>query len=126
MVASLVHACAGACLTLASGGEAPVEPMERIFLSCSGTLAAADAGKRDPVITNAIVDLARHAVYGFGMGAVPITYVTRGEVWFTSATVDGSLDRKTGHTTLTLRAAGAQSPPLMSFDLMCGQSDRPS
>ncbi|MBN8995644.1 MAG: hypothetical protein J0H94_10475 [Rhizobiales bacterium] len=126
MVASLIRACAGACLTIASSGEAPVEPPDRIFLSCRGTLVAADAGKSDPIITNAIVDLGRHAVYGFGMGAIPIAYVTVGEVSFASPTVDGSLDRKTGHTVVTLHGPTRQSPALMSFDLACGQSDRPS
>ena len=126
MVASLIRACAGACLTIASSGEAPVEPPDRIFLSCKGTLVATDAGKGDPIITNAIVDLGRHAVYGFGMGVIPIAYVTRAEVSFASPTIEGSLDRKTGHTVVTLRSGPRQSTPLMSFDLACGQSDRPT
>jgi hypothetical protein len=126
MVANLVSACAGVCLTIASSGEMPAEPADRIFLSCTGTLLAADAGKGDPVITNAIVDLGRHAVFGFGMGTIPIAYVTLGEVSFNSPTVEGSLDRRTGHTTVTLRGPSRHSPALMSFDLMCGQSEAPS
>ena len=125
MVANLVRVCAGACLTIASSGEAPVGQADRIFLSCTGTLVTADAGKGDEVITNAVVDLPRHAVFGFGMGTIPIEYVTLREVSFASATVAGSLDRRTGHATVTLRTATRRSP-LMSFDLMCGQSDAPS
>jgi hypothetical protein len=124
MAAALIRACAGACLAMASSGEAPVEPMARIFLTCEGTLIAADAAKGNPVTTNAVVDFGRHAVYGFGMGAVPIIYVTLGEVAFRSATVEGSLDRRTGHTTVTLR--GASASPLLALDLTCGQSDAPS
>jgi len=126
MVVNLIRACAGACLTIASSGETPSVPPDRIFLSCTGTLVAADAGKGDPIITNAIVDLGRHAVYGFGMGVIPIAYVTLAEVSFASPTVEGSLDRRTGHTVVTLRGGPRQSAPLMSFDLACGQSDRPS
>ncbi len=85
MVANLLVACTGACLFAAFSMDPAVEDDSRILLSCAGTLVTAGqpaAGSR--IETDAAVDLDRGSVSGFGLGRVPIVYVTQSMIGFTS------------------------------------------
>ena len=70
-------------------------------------------------MTSGGVDLDRRWVYGFGLGGVPVVYVTQKEIGFASPTIDGSVDRHTGRTTITMHAGQDPSHAVMSMDLAC-------
>ncbi len=89
-------------------------------------VSGGEAETASPVITGGGVDLDRRWVYGFGLGGVPVVFVTRNEIAFTSPTVDGSLDRRTGRATIAVRSADGGADPLMSMDLVCRLSAPPS
>jgi hypothetical protein len=117
MVANLL-ACAGLCLSVAASTDLPPDNDGRQMLSCEGTLTnvGQSAG---PIVANGFIDLKGGWVYGFGIGGVPIVRVTRTEVSFASATVSGSLDRRTGHTRIEVSAGEVKPKTLMAMELSC-------
>jgi len=126
MFARLLIICA--CAWTASGASIveTVDAPERLHLTCSGTLATpADRPGASDITADGVVDVAGGSVYGFGLGGQPIRALDAEEIAFGDAGqsggrwIDGSIDRGTLETRITVYGGGDGADPLMVMRLAC-------
>ena len=126
MVANLLLICSAAvCGALLPVSESFDSSESRFFLTCKGTMHVAGAMPASAIIADGIVDLAKRRVYGFGVGGEPIVLLTGTLIGFATPAasdgqvVDGSIDRHTGKTTISVRSSKDPSERLIDMDLDC-------
>ena len=95
-----------------------------VRLTCTGVMVTPDAGTAgQPIMADGLLDLAGMRVRGFGIGSHPIVFLTATRVAFgTSAGgdgVEGTIDRLTGVTRISVRSPGHPETEQMSFSLDC-------
>jgi hypothetical protein len=127
MIANLLLICSAALCGALLPVSDTTDRADRFFLTCQGTMRVAGAPAASPIITEGIVDLAKRRVYGFGLGGEQVIVLAAGQVGFASpeptasaaGTIDGSIDLRTGKTTIAMHAAGNPGSHLIDMDLEC-------
>jgi hypothetical protein len=119
----------GAGISAASAQSAMQSPpIERFRLICTGDMASGDASQpATPLLVDGMVDLGSRSVRGFGLSGQPIQSVSDREIAFgtdrragtAGLLVEGSIDRATWRTAITVRAPGDPAHPLMAMRLDC-------
>jgi hypothetical protein len=123
-------ASAATSAVAAVGGDVAPET-GGLRLVCSGTMtiAGVDAPPQK-VSSGGIVDFDGMRVDGFGMGSEPIVYVSPARIDFGSATAgghgEGSIDRATGATRVSIRQAGDPTRELFTMRLECSMMPWPA
>jgi hypothetical protein len=104
------------------------EPIERLRITCVGTMAT--AGVPPPgssIVADGLIDFVDKRVRGFGVGSQPIEVVTISEIDFGSSPpgegrgniVSGSIDRQSGNTRIVVRSALDPSDIRIEMRLDC-------
>ena len=108
--------------------EAPAQS-ERLRATCTGTLLTADMpppGSR--IMADGTLDLVGRRVDGFGLSSQPIVVLTAAEIDFGSSPpadarfgmiVEGSIDRRTGATSIVVRGMKDPSDVRIKMTLDC-------
>jgi hypothetical protein len=125
MVANLLIACSAAVCGALLPVSGLTEPPHRFFLACRGTMLVAGSGAQSRILADGIVDMERRRVYGFGLGGEQVIVLAARQIAFASlkptgaAVVDGSIDLRTGKTTITTRSARNPDEHLIDMELDC-------
>jgi hypothetical protein len=106
-----------------TSGDAAPEP-DHIRLTCTGVMVTPGASaEKQPIVADGLLDLAAMRVRGFGIGSHPIVYLTAARVAFGTAAngdgVEGTIDRLTGATRISVRSPKDPAAEAMSISLDC-------
>jgi hypothetical protein len=98
-----------------------------LSLSCAGIMfTGTDGATESRITTLGLIDIEHKRAGGFGIGRVPVAFVSASEVRFGSSTVDetgqpieGVFNRATGEMTIAVRSQKRPAEILIRMELSC-------
>jgi len=109
--------------------ESPEAGDDRVALKCSGfMLAEGQAPPGSQITAEGLIDLLGKRIRGLGIGSAPIVSVTAETISFGDSlrrkptrghSIEGTIDRFSGETMITVREATAPWATLIAMELDC-------
>jgi hypothetical protein len=125
---SFIAGVAAVCAFAAHANTVAPQDNFALRLNCSGLMFSGTDGVTESRITTlGLIDIEHKRAGGFGIGRVPVAYVSASEIRFGSSTLDeaegqpveGSFDRATGEMTIAVRSQKRPAEILIRMELSC-------
>jgi hypothetical protein len=123
----LIAGVAAICAFAAHANTVATQDDLALTLNCAGLMFTGTNGATESrITTRGLIDIEHKRAGGFGVGRVPVAYVSASEVRFGSSTVDetgqpieGVFNRATGEMTIAVRSQKRPAEILIRMELSC-------
>jgi hypothetical protein len=126
MLARLLMVSGAALVASGASVVHPNLPGDRFRLACSGIiLGPVEMVRSAALVSTGVVDLVGGNVYGFGLGGLPIRFVSQSRIVFSSGgsngqqLIEGRIDRETLNTQIFVHGSRRPDLPSISMRFSC-------